>query len=293
MNTHRRFRWIASLSCAIAFSATTAGAETRIRVIVDQATIWGADFQTPAAIVDSGTMLTAVGERRDWYEVVLPGKEGEAAPHGFIFKSFVTKSLVVGKPRAAAPQTEGDSPRLGGAGFAHLGYSRFSAQNSFQAILGHAGGGMYGGGGELRVGKGLFFGGSIDRFEQTGQRAVVADGQVFSLGVSDTIAMTRLAGTAGWRFVHERATPYVGGGLGQVRYRETSNFADAGEDVDSRFRSYHVLGGVEVRNGWAATAFEVEYSRVPDAIGSAGVSAAFHESDLGGIVARLKVLVGR
>ena len=290
MNTiHHPFIRIAWISLAIVASATASSAETRVRVTADRSTIWTADFQTPAAVVDSGTMLTVVAERKDWYEVVVPetADPGRAAQHGFIFKSFVTGST------ADEPRTELEASRFGVAGFAHFGYSRFAAHNSFQAVLGHPGGGIYGGGGEVRLGKGFFANASVDRFEQTGQRAIVANGQVFNLAVSDTIALTAWAGTAGWRFAHEHVTPYVGGGLGMVHYRETSNFADPGEDVDSRFRSYHVLGGVEVRNGWVATAFEVAYSRVPDAIGFGGTSAAFHETDLGGIVGRIKVLVGR
>jgi len=55
----------------------------------------------------------------------------------------------------------------------------------------------------------------------------------------------------------------------------------------------HVVGGVEFRNGWVATGFEVEYSRVPNSIGVGGASAAFQESDLGGVVARIRILVGR
>ena len=76
-------------------------------------------------------------------------------------------------------------------------------------------------------------------------------------------------------------------------YKEASSFADAAENIDTRFTSYHVLGGVEIRNGWVATAFEVEYSRIPGAIGFGGASAAFQESNLGGVVARIKILVGR
>jgi opacity protein-like surface antigen len=290
---HRTFIWVAWISCAIVASAIAASAQSQVRVTVDRSTIWTADFQTPAAVVDGGTMLTVVAERKDWYEVIVPERAdpARAAQHGFIFQSFVTQSTA--KSTVAEPRAEIDPPRVGAAGFAHFGYSRFAAQNSFQAILGHPGGGIFGGGGEVRFGRGFFVNASIDRFEQTGQRAIVANGQVFNLGVSDTIALTTWAGTAGWRFAREHVTPYVGGGLGLVRYRETSNFADPGEDVDSRFRSYHVVGGVEVRDGWVATAFEVAYSRVPDAIGVGGASAAFHETDLGGIVGRIKVLVGR
>ena len=54
-----------------------------------------------------------------------------------------------------------------------------------------------------------------------------------------------------------------------------------------------MLGGVEFRNEWVATAFEVQYTRAPHTIGVGGASAAFRETNLGGLVARIKVLVGR
>jgi opacity protein-like surface antigen len=98
---------------------------------------------------------------------------------------------------------------------------------------------------------------------------------------------------AGWRFEHGNATPYVGGGIGTVLFKEESLAADPGENIQTHFTSYHALAGVEIRNGWVATAFEVEYSRIPDSIGLGGASAAFQESNLGGVVGRIKILVGR
>ena len=111
MNTiHRTFIRIAWISCAIVVSAAAARAETQVRVTVDRSTIWTADFQTPAAVVDSGTRLTVVAERKDWYEVLVPETTdpARAAQHGFIFKSFVTKSTV------AAPRAETDPSRFFG-----------------------------------------------------------------------------------------------------------------------------------------------------------------------------------
>jgi hypothetical protein len=75
-------------------------------------------------------------------------------------------------------------------------------------------------------------------------------------------------------------------------YKEQSSFADDSEKVDARFSSYHVLGGVEIRNGWVATAFEAQYTHAPQS-GIGGALQAFHESNLGGLTARIKVLVGR
>jgi opacity protein-like surface antigen len=296
---HHTFLRFAAISCFMAACATTATAQTTVRVSADQSTIWTHDFASPAAIVSSGLILTVVGQRKDWYEVVVPGHGGANRLTGFIFKSLVrTETAPVPppareRPAASARSRPEGSHAFGLVGFGQFSYMRFAAQNSFQAVTGQAGGAFLGGGAELRVGSGLFLGGSIDRFTNTGQRVVVIDREVFGLGVPNTITLVPMAVTAGWRFEHERATPYVGGGIGRILYKETSSFADAAENVDTRFTTYHVRGGVELRNGWVATAFEVEYSRIPDAIGLAGASAAFQESNLGGIVGRIKILVGR
>jgi len=122
---------------------------------------------------------------------------------------------------------------------------------------------------------------------------LVIDREVFGLGVPDTISLVPMKALAGWRFEHGNATPYVGGGIGTVLFTEESLAADPGENIQTRFTSYHAVAGVEIRNGWVATAFEVEYSRIPDSIGFGGASAAFQESNLGGVVGRIKILVGR
>jgi hypothetical protein len=296
---HHALIRLAAISCVLAACATTAAAQTTVRVKVDQSTVWTHDFGSPAAVVTSGTVLTVVGKQKDWFEVVVPGHEGVGYPTGFIFKSLVgTAAEPVTSPARDRPtpvarvRAEG-SRTVGFVGFGEFSYMRFAAQNSFQAVTGQAGGAFFGGGAEVRVGGGLFLSGSIQRLTKTGQRVVVIDRQVFGLGIPDTITLVPMAATVGWRFAHERATPYLGGGLGRILYKEASSFADAAENVDTRFTSYHVLGGVELRNGWVATAFEVEYSRIPGAIGLGGASAAFQESNLGGVVGRIKILVGR
>src|SRR5260221_2313265 len=178
-------------------------------------------------------------------------------------------------------------------GFGQFGYEKFAAQNSFRAVMGQATGQFFGGGAEVRIGSGLFLSASLEHFTRTGDRVVVVDREVFKLGIPDTVSLTPMTMTAGWRFVHDRATRYVGGGVGRILYKEDFSFADATEKIDTRFTSYQMLGGIEFRNGWVATAFEVQYSRVPNAIGIGGASAAFQESNLGGIAGRVKILVGR
>ena len=295
---HRALIRLVAISCLVVAHAASASAQTTIRVNVDRSTIWTLDFLSPAAIVRAGTILTVVGQRRDWYEVVVPGLDGLKGQTGFISKSLVGDGTApASPPRRVGPPPVARTPavppqRLGFAGFGQFGYTRFAAQNSFQAITGQGGGALVGGGAEVRIG-GLFVGGSIDRYTQTGQRVLVIDREVIGLGVPDTISLVPMTALAGWRFEHPYATPYVGGGIGTVLFKEESVAADPGENIQTRFMSYHAIAGVEFRNGWVATAFEVEYSRIPDSIGVGGASAAFQESNLGGVVGRIRILVGR
>ena len=296
---HRALIRLAAISCVVVAHAASASAQTTVLVRVDQSTIWTHDFRSPAAVVRAGSILTVVGERKDWYEVIVPGLDGLKGETGFIFKPFVADAKEPvrlparsGPPSAVARARIARPRQIGFAGFGQFGYSRFSAQNSFQAITGAGGGAVVGGGAEVRIGS-LFLGGSIDRYTQTGQRVLVIDREVFGLGVPDTISLVPMKALAGWRFEHGYATPYVGGGIGTVLFKEESLAADPGENIQTRFTSYHAIAGVEFRNGWVATAFEVEYSRIPDSIGFGGASAAFQESNLGGVVGRIKILVGR
>lgn len=88
--------------------------------------------------------------------------------------------------------------------------------------------------------------------------------------------------------------PYVGAGVGIVNYRESSDFAAAGENTDESFTSFHVTGGLEVPLWkWFGAAAEVNYRRVADALGKGGVSQEFGEDDLGGFAFRVKVTIGR
>jgi opacity protein-like surface antigen len=270
---------------ALAGMAASASAQTNVRVTRDQATIWTADFKDTAAIVPAGTILTVVGRRGEWYEVRMPTAiDGR----GWVLKANVDTNT--SKPRAGLAMS---APRkLGIVGVGQFGYVRFAAAQSFNAILGASGGGFYGGGAEVRV-TNAFVSASIERFEKTGQRILVADGEVFQLGIPDTIRVMPITVSVGWRMPRERATPYVGGGVGRILYREQASFTEASENVHSQYSSYHMLGGVEFRNEWVASAFEVQYTRAPHTIGVGGASAAFQETNLGGLVARIKVLVGR
>jgi opacity protein-like surface antigen len=109
--------------------------------------------------------------------------------------------------------------------------------------------------------------------------------------------VTPLEISAGWRFRVRKLPkliPYIAGGLTSMRYQETSDFSTPAEDVDESFGGYHLLGGAEYKiTRWLGVAGEASWTTVPDAIGEAGVSEAFNETDLGGTTLRLKITIGR
>lgn len=88
--------------------------------------------------------------------------------------------------------------------------------------------------------------------------------------------------------------PYVGAGVGFVKYAESSDFAGPGENSDENFTSFHVTGGVEVPVWrWIGAAAEFNLRWVGDALGEAGLSKEFGEDDLGGPSFRVKITIGR
>ena len=125
----------------------------------------------------------------------------------------------------------------------------------------------------------VFFQVDVSRFEESGHRVFVLDGEVFRLGIPETISLRPLEFTVGYRYPIARRgrdgrtrtspfVPYGGGGIGIVRYQDVSDFAEAGDDVDERFTSYHVLGGLDVPI-WRGigVGVDVHYRWVPDGLG--------------------------
>src|SRR5262249_7159667 len=155
----------------------------------------------------------------------------------------------------------------------------FLAHDNFSAIFGRSVGLFFGGGGEVRKGQ-LYFQGTVQRFQRTGERAFAFDGNTYSLGIADKVTITPVSGTVGWRFNGRSAIPYVGGGMGGYKYTETSDTSAPGEDINSWFVSYHGVVGVEwVTRKWFAPAVEVQFTHVPGAL-NGGVADLFGEHNL-------------
>lgn len=182
-------------------------------------------------------------------------------------------------------------------GFADVGSTSFSADRSFEAVLGSAGGPTFGGGVEALLPGRVFVNLRASRFRRTGQRVFMLNDQLFNLGIPVTVTVVPIELTGGYRFGYGAPlVPYAGAGVGWYRYREKSEFADADENVHDQFTGFHILGGTEVHFGrWIGAAFEAEWATVPDALGANPNSIAreFQESNLGGFTIRGKVIVGR
>jgi hypothetical protein len=197
-------------------------------------------------------------------------------------------------PRQPAPVARSTSLR----GFADIGSTTFAASKSFEAVLGASTGTVFGGGVEVILPQRVFLSVRASRFQKDGERVFVFDGRTFGLGIDTTVRVTPVEITAGYRFGPRRwrVVPYAGGGIGWHRYEETSAFAEDDENVNETHRGYHIVGGAEFRVlRWLGVGGEAQWTTVRDALGQNpnSASAAFTETDLGGAVFRVKVIVGR
>jgi Outer membrane protein beta-barrel domain len=176
-------------------------------------------------------------------------------------------------------------------------YQAFSAKTTFDATFGKSSYPFWGAGAELILPKHIYIDVSASRFKKTGQRAFLNNGQVFQLNIPLTATITPFEVAGGYRFALTRyptVIPFVGAGVGWYAYKETSDFAAAGEDIDMTHVGGLFVGGVEFRvHRWIALSGDVQYTHIPGILGTGGVSKDAGENDLGGVAARFKFIVGR
>jgi len=183
-------------------------------------------------------------------------------------------------------------------GFFDIGAEKFTAADSFNAIFGSSVGVVFGGGAGVVLPQNIFIDARASRFKKDGHRVFVNNGDVFDLGITDTVTITPFEISAGYRFGRTRDTvrPYAGGGISWYKYEETGQFATSTEATQNTFRGFHLLGGAEFRvSKWLGVAGEAAWATVPNALGqeATSVGAAFNETDLGGATFRAKVIIGR
>jgi hypothetical protein len=182
-------------------------------------------------------------------------------------------------------------------GFADLAARTFTAAESFKAVVGNDRGVMLGIGVEVVAPERVFISLRASRFRKRGQRVFLFNGAQFDLGIPARITVIPVELSGGYRFDYGwRLVPYAAAGVGWHVYNETSHFAEPNEHVADTFRGYQFLGGAEVHVlRWLGAAAEAQWAAVPNALGTDpnGVSAAFNESDLGGVMLRVKLVIGR
>ena len=182
-------------------------------------------------------------------------------------------------------------------GFVVATEESFAAIDTFDATFGKTYGPFFGGGVQVVMHDSFFVEASVSRYRQTGERAYLSGGKSFQLGIPLTATITPLEVTGGYRFRlrrYPKLRPYLAVGVGSYSYQETSQFSEAGEDVDARHAGVVANGGAEFRlQRWVGLGVDVQYTHVPGILGAGGVSQQAGESDLGGVAARVKLVVGR
>jgi hypothetical protein len=172
----------------------------------------------------------------------------------------------------------------------------FAAADTFNAVFGSSRGTFLGGGGQVTFGR-FFVDIGASRFTASGERAFVFNGAVFQLGIPLTAKLTPVEFSGGYRARLASVpwlVPYGGAGFGRYHYEESSDFDAPGESVDARSNGFLVYGGAEFRlQRWIGVSVDARYRTIKDILGAGGISQDFGEDDLGGVAARLRVIVGR
>ncbi len=275
---------------------------TIVKTNRDRVMVWVRNPSRVLTTLPAGVEMEAIAREAQWYQVRVPEKyAGAGGAVGFVYRGHVDKlsgpeppemptvtERTMTKPPAPPP------PAFRARGYASGAYEWFLAHDSFKAILDQSGGFFYGGGGQA-IFRHIFVDVGWEQFKKSGTRVAVVDGEVFPLGIKDTITMQPFRVTGGYRFrLSNGNTAYVGGGGGSLRFKEVSEFAQPGDNTDENFASWNVVAGAEARAmKYVFFSVEFRYEGVPNAVGAPGVAGEFGEKDLGGFGIGAKILVGR
>ena len=261
------------------------------------------------AVVKSGTVLRAIAREDRWIEVLVPPKDGGKGQHRVRARRArrahrghaghsgapAPDRRVDGRPigrrqsRLTHARSPYSRPRSACAGSASVSYTLFQAKDSFDAIFGSAWQPFYGGGAQVVIHDRLFVEGSFEQFKKTGQRVVVSDGEVFPLGIEDRVTINPITVSAGYRFRSSerrscRMPAAAWGRIASARRRSSRTrrrTSTSGTPATTRSAAWS-----SAVSKWVFTAFEVQYTSVPDALGGPGVAEEFGETNLGGMSLR-------
>jgi opacity protein-like surface antigen len=291
--------------------AASAGAQQVVRVKGNRTPLREEPSATSNLLTyyQMGTKLLALELVDRWYRVRDPQTQRE----GYIMATLVdlldefalperagkTPSQPGGvqtRPPAVRRPVAQAKPKVGVRAIADIGAVWMTASESFKAVTDTNWRMQYGGGLQVvNIWRGLYAEATVGGSQLSGSRVFVYQGTVYDLGIPTTITFVPIDAGAGWRFRHSRKVhSYIGGGVEFLKYKEESDFAEAGDNVDETFTGFYAAGGVEfLLAKWLHLRGEVRYTGVPNAIGAGGVSVDFNETDLGGVAAAVKLAIGK
>jgi hypothetical protein len=318
MNT-RHVVWGTAVVLSLVISAQTVSAQADAQprrtaaaaVVVTEAPVYLLPDATrkPLRMLPVSTALTVTRTQGDWLEVTFNDPQFGRRT-GWIQQKFVKVSSVQPTPEPPPP-TPGAAAKppvtqtsaaaapavIGFRGFGTVTFDKMAASDSFKAVTGEDTAVFWGGGAQVtNLWRGLFAEVAFEFVSKDGERVFVGpNDEVFQLGIPLEIKMMPVDIVGGWRTpVANNVLAYGAGGISFLTYEETSDFAEADENVDENFRGLVLFGGIEYRaTQWVHVRGEVRYRRFDDAVGAGGASAAFDEDDLGSFGFALKVAVGR
>jgi hypothetical protein len=171
-------------------------------------------------------------------------------------------------------------------------FEALTASKSFDAVTGSSSfNGPAGGFEVLNLWHKVFVRVTFAHMSQDGQRVFVNNGQVFPLNIPLTVGMTPIELGAGFRHVTDkkgRYTVYAGVSALFLKYSETMTGGTSDDNTNKTFTGVTLFGGLERRfKKYVVAGVEAQYRGVPNAIGTAGVSQAFNETNLGGFAVRV------
>jgi len=282
--------------------------------------------RTPLRTLPAGAVVVITQTQGDWFQVSFEDAQ-YGRRTGWIQRKFVsTPTPMQGPPPELPPPGTKGQPRPPVKGgkpivrrsnapayrvFVSYSMDKAASPKSFDAITGSDRVQWFGGGVQgLRLWHDLFVEGSVEHNTSTGERVFVFNDQVFPLGIPLKLSMTPVDMVAGWRLPLSRTRPrpgvppsrvgierlaaYAGGGATLLKYKETSDFADADENIDKWYPGLVVFGGAEVTVARSVhVRGEVRYRQVNDVLGAGGVSKQFGETKFGGVGVQIKVAFGQ
>lgn len=209
---------------------------------------------------------------------------------------LITLGLIicsVAPAAAQSPRSRSTRPSIGLFGL--FDYTSIASTESFDAVFGkHTTTAPGVGVDVVNLYKGVFVRIAGSQSTLKGERVVIFNGQVFKLGIPLTAELTPLEFGGGWRFASRnpaaRFAPYVGASAITLKYKETSSFADSGENADESYSGFGVFGGLDVRIvRQVFGGIEAQYRSIAFTPAANSAADSFKEKNLGGTVLRMRL----